>query len=80
MGADLLINLSSDALFHGSKSYLPERLLMLKVRAAENGAYRLHAANGSPSLVIAPTGKILKSVEARERFSYAYTVITLPAK
>ncbi len=80
MGADLLINLSSDALFHGSKPYLWERLLMLKVRAAENGAYLLHAANGSPSLVIDPTGKILKSVEARERFSYAYTVITLPAK
>ena len=69
MGADLLINLSSDALFHGAKFYLWERLLMLKVRAAENGAYLLHAANGSSSLVIDPTGKIPESLEARERLT-----------
>lgn len=76
-GASLLLNLSSDALFHGSRVYREERLRMLKVRAAENNSYLIQAANASPSLVVSPRGKIIVSVAAEPSQLYAYQIFSI---
>lgn len=77
-GADFLINMSSDALFHGSRSYPRERLAMLKVRAVENKSYVLHAGNANPSVVIDPQGNVVAEISTKEPFGYVYTIFTLP--
>lgn len=76
-GASFLINLSSDALFHGSKSYPMERLRMLKVRAVENRSFVFQATNAGASLVINPNGEISKTAETKTPISYAYAVFEL---
>lgn len=78
LGANILANMSSDALFHGSKSYYLERLAMLKVRAVENKSYLFHASNASPSLVVNPAGEIIRHIETKDPIGYTYGIIQLP--
>ena len=78
LGADILVNMSSDPLFHGSTLYAAERLAMLKVRAVENRSFLLHAANGNPSLVIGPEGTVRTIVPLPAPLTYSYRIVTLP--
>ena len=80
LGATLLVNLSSDAVFNGSRVYAAQRIAMLKVRAVENRRWLLHAANASPSLLITPEGAIAATVEAPTPLSFAVELLTIPVR
>ncbi len=57
-GADLLVNITNDAWF-GRTSAPYQHLAMAALRAVENGAYVVRAANTGISAIVAPDGRIL---------------------
>lgn len=59
-GADFLVNLTNDAWF-GRTPAPYQHLAMATVRAVENGAYVVRAANTGISAIIAPDGRILRA-------------------
>lgn len=58
-GAEVLIVVSSDAPFHGSKSLLTQNLAMSKLRAIENRRYFAQATNMGYSFLLNPKGEIV---------------------
>gem|GEM_PF-5153164 len=54
----LLITVSSDAIFKGSKFLIKQNLAMSKVRAAENNRYFVQVTNGGLSYVINENGRV----------------------
>ena len=58
-GAEVLIVISSDAPFHGSKSLLTQNLAMSKLRAIENRRYFAQATNMGYSFLLNPKGEIV---------------------
>ncbi|MEK7647228.1 MAG: apolipoprotein N-acyltransferase [Patescibacteria group bacterium] len=60
-GAEVLVSVSSYAVFHGSPLHFQQLLAMAKVRAVENNRYFLQASNFAPSFVIDNHGRLLQS-------------------
>jgi len=58
-GAELLVVVSSDAPFHGSKSLLAQNLAMSKLRAVENRRYFAQATNMGYSFLLNSKGEIV---------------------
>lgn len=58
-GAEVLIVVSSDAPFHGSKSLLTQNLAMSKLRAIENRRYFAQATNMGYSFLLNSKGEIV---------------------
>jgi len=59
-GADFLVNITNDAWF-GPTSAPYQHLAMAAVRAVENGAYVVRAANTGISAIVAPDGRIVRA-------------------
>ncbi|MBI5045579.1 MAG: apolipoprotein N-acyltransferase [Candidatus Niyogibacteria bacterium] len=60
-GAEVLVSVSSYAVFHGSPLHFRQILAMAKVRAVENNRYYLQASNFAPSYMLDNHGRLLKS-------------------
>ncbi len=77
-GAEVLIVVSSDAPFHGTKSLLTQNLAMSKLRAIENRRYFAQATNmgysfllNSKGEIVAPSGGIVKTSELGNEILFA---------
>ncbi len=58
-GADVLINIASDAAFHNSSLLVKQMLDTAKVRAVENNRYFIQAGNSGPSFIIDNKGRVV---------------------
>jgi len=58
-GAQVLVIVSSDAPFHGSKSLLSQNLAMSQLRAVENRRYFVQATNAGYSFLLDSKGQII---------------------
>lgn len=55
-GAEILINIASQSIFHNSYLLATQTRAVAKVRAVENGRYFLLVSNASPSVIISDLG------------------------
>ncbi len=58
---DIIANLSSHSIFHGSKTLGRQTITLGKIRAAENSRPVIIAGNMTPSIIIGPSGRVLAS-------------------
>lgn len=58
-GADILVNVSSQSWFHGSRVLYRQTKNVAKVRAVENNRPLIQASNGTPSFVIDRYGRLV---------------------
>jgi apolipoprotein N-acyltransferase len=58
-GAEVLINIASDAAFHNSSLLVKQMLDTAKVRAVENNRYFIQAGNSGPSFIIDNKGRVV---------------------
>lgn len=71
-GAELLVVVSSDAPFHGSKTLLAQNLAMSKLRAVENRRYFAQATNMGYSFLLNPKGEVTeKSSELENKILFS---------
>ncbi len=59
-GAEILVNIASHSVFHGSRLLYSQTLKMAKVRAVENNRYFVEATNFNQSFVIDNAGRMVK--------------------
>jgi len=59
-GAELLVNVASQAVFNGSSALFKQTLNAAKVRAVENGRFFIQSSNHAPSFILDDKGRILK--------------------
>jgi len=59
-GAEILVNIASHSVFHGSRLLYSQTLKMARVRAVENNRYFVEATNFNPSFVIDNAGRLVK--------------------
>lgn len=78
-GADVLVNVASQSLFHGSRILYGQVQNIAKVRAAEHHRYFIQASNGSPSFILDSRGSIVAE-SSRETPSVLYGKVPIRAR
>lgn len=63
-GAELLVNISNDGYFGRSPSARGQHLLLVRMRAAENGRWILRATNDGITAAIDPAGRVIDRFES----------------
>ena len=58
-GANILVNLSSQSWFHGSKILYNQTISMAKIHAAQNNRYFVQSGNKSPAFILSNTGEVI---------------------